>query len=61
VKGYYLSEQNPSLDPLNPFRLIGRVEKNLDDFVILLEPGEAQRNSASQRTHNQPLRSAPAK
>ena len=63
LKGYRLSEQNPSLDPWNPFRLIGRVETNLENFVILLEPGEFGPNHFKDRSQpkNKPLRGASAR
>src|SRR5690606_7739104 len=42
VRGYKMSKKNPSLDWLSG-GLVGRVEKDIDDFVILLEPGEWRR------------------
>ncbi|MDR3457161.1 MAG: M56 family metallopeptidase [Verrucomicrobiae bacterium] len=39
VKGYHLSAQNLSVDLMNPFRLIGRVDRDLTNLVIKLEPG----------------------
>ena len=40
LKGFRLSLQNPSLDRLNGFSIVGRVEGNIDDLVILFKPGE---------------------
>ena len=40
LKGYRLSLLNPSLDRLNGFSIVGRVEGNVDNLTILLEPGE---------------------
>ena len=38
-RGYHLSVRNASLDPLNGFRLTGRVDHDLTNLVILLEKG----------------------
>src|SRR5262249_3273252 len=38
--GYRFSRQNKCLDPANPWRLMGRLNRDVDDLVILLEPGE---------------------
>ena len=43
VKGYKFSKQNPSLDWLNG-GIMGRVDKNIDDLTLLLEPGEWRYN-----------------
>jgi hypothetical protein len=40
VKGYKLSLLNPSLDRLNGFSVVGTVAGNVDDLIILLDPGE---------------------
>jgi hypothetical protein len=37
--GYRLSDRNPSLEPWNPYRLVGRVEKDLTNLVFLIEKG----------------------
>ncbi len=63
LKAYRLSGRNISLDRLNPFRLSGRVDGDVDALVVLLEPGEmlpseSGRDGGSQR--DQPLRGAPA-
>src|ERR1051325_8500884 len=63
VRGYRLSEDNPNIDRLNPFRLMGSVSTNMDGFIILLQPGESLRSSDfKDRTQprDKPLRSAPA-
>ena len=39
VKGYHVSSQNGSLDQMNPFRLIGRMDRNITNLVFLLEKG----------------------
>ena len=39
IKGYKLSHKNPSLDWYN-HSIVGRLEKDLTDFRILLEPGK---------------------
>jgi hypothetical protein len=39
VKGYRPSLRNQSLDPLNKFRLIGKVRADVDGLRFLLEPG----------------------
>jgi len=40
IKGYRLSERNISLDPMNPFVLIGRLDTHKTNLTVLLEPGE---------------------
>src|SRR5262249_39188001 len=40
LKGHRLSLRNPSLDRLNGFSVVGRVGGDLNDLIILLEPGE---------------------
>jgi hypothetical protein len=40
VKGYRFSGKNSSLEPWNPFHLIGRLDENKTNLVILLEPGK---------------------
>lgn len=40
VPGYCLSLQNPSLDRLNGFSIVGRVSGDIRDLVILMEPGQ---------------------
>jgi uncharacterized GH25 family protein len=39
VSGYRFSARNASLDRLNPFHLLGRLESDKTNLVILLEPG----------------------
>lgn len=64
VNGYRVSGQNPSLDPLNPYRLIGRMDRNITNLVLLLEKGpnlEPDYNSQrpeSEWPQNRPLRGA---
>ncbi len=38
--GYTLSLANASIDPLNPFRLMGRIQNDTTNLIIELEPGE---------------------
>lgn len=40
LPGYHLSARNRSLDRLNPYHLIGRIEKDVEALEILLEPGQ---------------------
>jgi thiol-disulfide isomerase/thioredoxin len=40
IKGYRLSLRNASIDPLNPYHLIGRIHTNKTDLVLQFEPGE---------------------
>ena len=63
IKGYRLSKRNPSLDWLNG-RILGRVTGDVNDFTVLLEPGDWQFNNADDRPdgddaqpRNKPLRS----
>ncbi len=39
VRGYRLSPKNHSMDPQNPYRLLGTIDQNIDTLKILLEPG----------------------
>jgi uncharacterized GH25 family protein len=40
VNGYRFSGRNASLDPWNPFHLIGRLDEDKTNLVVLLEPGK---------------------
>jgi uncharacterized GH25 family protein len=63
-KGYHLSGRNVSLDQLNPFRLIGRVDRDLTNLVLLAEKGPEIRPDYQhldpdyQETRNHPLTGA---
>lgn len=64
INGYRLSARNASLDRLNPFRLLGRLESDKTNLVILLEPGENLKpdfNPDDERPQNLPLCGAEAK
>jgi len=39
TKGYHVSGQNLSVDQLNPFQLIGRVDRDITNLVFMLEKG----------------------
>ncbi|MGA2869786.1 MAG: M56 family metallopeptidase, partial [Verrucomicrobiota bacterium] len=39
VKGYHVSERNLSVDQINPYRLIGRVDRDITNLVFMLEKG----------------------
>ncbi len=59
--GYRLSDRNPSLEPLIPYRLVGRVEKDLTNLVFLIEKGpqlepELSRLPQKENPANNPLR-----
>jgi hypothetical protein len=59
VSGYRYSPRNPSLDTLNQ-RLIGRVERDIDNLTILLEPGERPPwNPEGKIPRDEPLRGVP--
>ncbi len=58
IKSYSFSAKNASLDRLNPFRLLGRLESDKTNLVILLEPGENLKSDHSpgdDRPENFPL------
>jgi len=64
VPGYRISARNPNKDWLNEGRIVGRVEKSIEDFVIELEPGpQFERESippgTDQQPREKPLRGAP--
>jgi peroxiredoxin/protocatechuate 3,4-dioxygenase beta subunit len=40
IKGYQMSPRNSSLDPLNPYTLIGRIHTNKLDLIVEFVPGE---------------------
>ena len=40
-KGYHVSGQNVSVDQLNPFHLLGRVDRDITNLVFMLERGAA--------------------
>ncbi len=39
TKGYHVSGQNLSVDQLNPFQLVGRVDRDITNLVFMLEKG----------------------
>jgi hypothetical protein len=39
IPRYRISDRNPSLDPLNPFSLIGRMDHDVTNLIFLLERG----------------------
>ena len=42
MAGYRVSPKNASLDRLNPFMLVGRMDKDITNLVFLMEKGKAQ-------------------
>ena len=64
VKGYHVSSRNSSLDPINPFRLIGRMDRNITNLVFLLEkgpdlrPDRSQSNPDYMEARNRPIHGA---
>lgn len=40
VKGYHISQKNPHLDRLNLLSIIGTVDRDISDFVLILDPGD---------------------
>jgi hypothetical protein len=50
VPGYRISARNASLDQLNPFQLVGRLNADKTNLVLLLEPGENLRPDFSMPT-----------
>jgi hypothetical protein len=65
VEGYSFSLANRSLDLLNPMNLVGRVDRDIEDLVIELQPGampqvdrEAQLKTNARTLREQPLRGA---
>jgi hypothetical protein len=61
LKGYRLSLANPSLDRLNGFSVVGKVDGDIDNLVIVLEPGEFRYDAVDRgsdpQPYNKPLRS----
>jgi beta-lactamase regulating signal transducer with metallopeptidase domain/uncharacterized GH25 family protein len=66
LDGYHVSARNGSLDQLNPFHLIGRVDHDITNLVLLLEKGPDlepnfnSREPESEWPQNRPLRGAEA-
>jgi uncharacterized GH25 family protein len=66
VNGYGVSGKNASLDTMNPFGLVGRVDNDITNLVILMQKGkslEPDYNSSlpmSEYPANKPLRGAEA-
>lgn len=58
IKGYQMSPRNGSIDPLNPYHLIGRVHTNKHDLIVEFVPGEkAERLEGDQQSvREEPLR-----
>ncbi len=66
VNGYRFSRRNASLDSLNPFQLVGRLNGDTTNLVMLLEPGENLRpdytmSPEGERPNDMPLGGAEAK
>lgn len=66
VRGYRVSAKNVSRDPANGDRLMGRIDADVRDLLLLLEPGAALRDEDReagtrwQALKKAPLRGAPA-
>jgi protocatechuate 3,4-dioxygenase beta subunit len=62
LRGYRLSTKNASLDPLNPFHLVGRIPGNKTNLVIEIEPGENHQrlDGDYQAVRDEPLQGAEA-
>ncbi len=58
IKGYQMSPRNCSIDPLNPYRLIGRVTTNKLDLTVEFVPGDKTERLAGdqQLLQEEPLR-----
>ena len=64
LKGYRVSAKNASLDTMNPFQLVGRVDGDITNLVFLLEKGDNLSPNYNNNTpesdwpQNRPLRGA---
>jgi hypothetical protein len=63
IPGYRISARNPNKDWLNEGRLVGKLDKDLDEFFIHLEPGQRldrgdAPSGAEAQPHQKPLRGA---
>lgn len=63
VSGYHLSEKNPNREGYREWMIVGRLDENQDDFVILVDPGRSYENPTFSRdftgaSTNTPLRGA---
>lgn len=64
VPGYRISGKNPNKDWLNDGRLLGRLEKSIEEFFIEFEPGarsersEGPTNPSDRQPRNKPLQGA---
>ncbi len=55
VKGYHLSRENPNLS----HGIDGFIDRDVDNFVILLDPGKENFSRMGKDFRGKPLRSAP--
>ena len=62
IKGYKVSPRNGSVDPINPYMLVGRIQTNKLDLVVEFVPGEkAERLEGDpQAVREEPLRGVEA-
>jgi hypothetical protein len=44
--GYRLSAENKCRDPLNPWHLVGQLDRDVDNLILLFEPGEEPPSSS---------------
>jgi hypothetical protein len=67
VNGYGVSAKNASLDTMNPFGLVGRVDNDITNLVVLMEKGKSLEPDytmnlpMSELPANKPLRGAEAR
>ena len=67
ISGYHISPRNLSLDSLNPFQLVGRVDHDVTNLVFLMESGPELRPqydsmpSEADMPQNRPLHGAEGK
>ena len=60
ISGYALTARNASIDPLNPFWMIGRIREDKTDLLVELEPGDRHDRLAGEQyvLRELPLRGA---
>jgi hypothetical protein len=59
IRGYHVSSKNPNKDWLNDGRLLGKVERDIKDFIILFEPGDSRGRELGPRNGEEQPRDKP--
>jgi hypothetical protein len=47
INGYHISKDNQSYEPMNAVFLLGRIDNDIEDLNVQLDPGEVQRDNGN--------------